>query len=128
MRVTIELDEVECASCHTTFAMTRELNKAFLADRRRGFYCPQGHAQRYLGETEEQKLRRQLTSAQQDATFYRSNMEAAERSLSATKGVVTKLRKRVANGVCPFGCRRHFVDVQRHITSQHPGEKLDGEA
>lgn len=128
MRFTIELDEVECVSCHTTFAMTRELNKAFLADRRRDFYCPQGHAQRYLGETEEQKLRRQLASAQQDATFYRSNMESAERSLSATKGVVTKLRKRVANGVCPFGCRRHFVDVQRHVTSQHPGEKLEGEA
>ena len=128
LTVSVELDTIECCTCFTTFAMTADLNKHFLGNRRESFFCPRGHAQSYLGETEEQKLRRKLASAEQDADWYKVHMETAERSLRATKGVVTKLRKRAEAGACPFGCRRHFADVQRHVASKHPGEALEGES
>lgn len=35
---------------------------------------------------------------------------------------------RHVGGTCPFGCRRHFVDLERHVTTKHPDGKLDGEA
>jgi hypothetical protein len=32
---------------------------------------------------------------------------------------VTKLKQRVANGVCPC-CHRSFVNLHRHMAGQHP--------
>jgi hypothetical protein len=49
----------------------------------------------------------------------REAKEQAERRLSATRGVVTRIRNRVANGVCPC-CNRTFADLHRHMASQHP--------
>jgi len=42
-----------------------------------------------------------------------------ERQLSATKGVVTRTKKRIGKGTCPC-CNRHFVNVERHMATQHP--------
>lgn len=36
-----------------------------------------------------------------------------------TKGVVTRTRNRIANGVCPC-CDRSFTNLQRHMASKHP--------
>lgn len=129
VKLTIVLNALDCASCGVIFAITDEFE-----DQRRGdgrsFHCPNGHSMSY-GSGDKERIRSletQLRNANGDAMFYRSNMEAAERSLRATKGVVTKLRKRAEAGVCPFGCRRHFADVQRHVASQHAGQTLEGEA
>ena len=120
MNVTIKLVEVECNSCHTIFAMTEALDKARRADRQT-FWCPLGHTLWYPGETEEKRLKRQLASAEQDAAFYRDNLRATERSLAATRGVVTKLKKKVQAGVCPVDdCRRNFANVGRHVRRMHP--------
>jgi hypothetical protein len=51
-------------------------------------------------------------------------LRAEERSHAATKGVVTKQKKKLAKvvgGVCPVdGCHRNFKDVRRHIATRHP--------
>ena len=44
---------------------------------------------------------------------------AAERTLRTTKGHLTRSRKRACRGLCPF-CKRHFVNVQRHVETKHP--------
>ena len=120
MRVTLNLVEVECNTCHTTFAMAARLDAERRADRKT-FFCPLGHSLWYPGETAVKRLERQLASAQQDATFYRDNLRAAERSLAATRGVVTKLKKKVEAGVCPVDdCRRNFANVGRHVRRMHP--------
>jgi len=38
---------------------------------------------------------------------------------SATKGQLTKARKRADRGVCQH-CHRSFVDVARHVATKHP--------
>jgi hypothetical protein len=117
-RATVELDGIECASCGMLFGISQTYLRKRLEDHK-GFYCPNGHANYFPQETEAERLRGQLEFARTRARGEERRREVAERSLAATKGVVTKLKKRVANGVCPC-CNRHFADLQRHMDGQHP--------
>ncbi len=118
--------EIEtCCSCHVQFAMPTELQRARIRDHR-DFYCPNGHHQHYVGETEEQKLRKRLeraerraANAEEDARIERADHQSAKRKLAAAKGQLTKTRNRIAHGVCPC-CQRSFANVARHMESQHP--------
>ncbi|WP_454112799.1 hypothetical protein [Microbacterium maritypicum] len=90
-------------------------------------YCPLGHRFVY-GDTEVERLKREAEEAKRQARYARASRDAAydqaraaERSAAAYKGHATRLRNRIANGVCPVaGCRRHFDNVQAHIEGQHP--------
>jgi hypothetical protein len=91
-----------------------------------GFYCPNGHSNFYSGDNEAEKLRKQLVraEAERDRARVRANGEEARRRLAerqraAAKGQVTKIKNRIANGVCPC-CNRSFENVRRHIETQHP--------
>ena len=88
------------------------------ANRHRGkaIFCPLGH-EFVFSETAEEKLARERREHQ--AT--RDLLHAEERSHAATKGQMTKLRKRVEAGLCPH-CRRHFANLQRHVETKHPKE------
>lgn len=117
---------LDCYKCGITFGMPEDFNKECLRDRSRSFSCPNGHSQYYIGETEAQKLRAQLAAEEGRTAALRSDLvrareltERERRSHAATKGALTKLRKRIANGVCPE-CSRHFKNVQRHIECKHP--------
>lgn len=114
----------QCGECGITFAMPDHFR-----DQRRetgqGFYCPNGHC-RVFTETEAARLRRELAAskrrqewAESRATHERDQREAAERSNSALRGVVTRTKRRAAAGVCQC-CSRTFQDVARHMASQHP--------
>jgi hypothetical protein len=126
--VTVEtvLQPHTCKSCGVLFALPREFTEQRRNDGQT-WYCPNGHQWVYR-DTEVMRLRRALEQQEANAEWYRDQLSASERSLSATRGVVTKLRKRAHAGTCPFGCRRHFVDLERHVASKHPGETLDGES
>jgi Zn-finger nucleic acid-binding protein len=89
------------------------------------FYCPNGHTM-WFGKSEADKLRDRLRAAEANAVHLRDqadaatrNLRGAERQLAATKGQVTRLRKRVTNGVCPC-CNRTFAALGKHMKSQHP--------
>lgn len=96
------------------------------------FYCGYGHAQVFAkGESEETKLRRErdrLTQriAEKDDEIQRQRAMrlSTERRLSAAKGQMTKVKKRVGNGVCPC-CNRTFTDLQRHMAGKHPEFKVE---
>ena len=123
----VELVTHECCKCGVFFAITKELDAQRLRDRE-WFYCPNGHTQHYVGKTEEQKLREELATqkkrtewahAARDAA--RDQAQAAERSARAYKGHLTRMRNRIANGVCPVqGCQRSFQNVHSHILNKHP--------
>lgn len=115
---TTVLETEYCCSCGCLFAMEESFMKQRVRDRGT-FYCPAGHQQHYTGKTEEQKLREQLGAEQRRAASLQGRAEAAERRESAQKGQVTRLKKRVGNGVCPC-CNRHFTNVERHMKTQHP--------
>lgn len=47
---------------------------------------------------------------------------STRRQVAARKGQITKMRNRIANGVCPVpGCKRSgFDNVASHIATVHP--------
>ncbi len=115
---------VHCYKCGVAFGMTESMQKR-RRDDGESFWCPNGHSQCYC-ESNVKKLEKQLAREksrhdQTEASLHqvRRARERTERRLSATKGVVTRIKNRVKNGVCPC-CNRHFKDLHRHMKNQHP--------
>lgn len=108
----------ECCNCGIPFAITQDLKDRRLKDHK-SFYCPNGHSQHYTGKTEEQKLREQLERANQRVASRDEDLRVERASHAATKGQLTKAKKRAAHGVCPC-CKRTFANVARHVAGQHP--------
>lgn len=124
----IELITETCYSCGVLFALPKDLREKLLEQRERmTFYCPNGHGQSYLGKSLKDQLKeveRQRDRAWEAEAEQRRRVQAEQRVTAAYKGQVTKLRKRAVAGTCPFGCRRHFVDLERHVASKHAGAEL----
>lgn len=103
-----------CISCGVHFGIPEELDRR-LRDNHKEFFCPNGHKQFYVGESEAEKLRRELKRKEQEVAdqvraklLAQSELEAAQRKL-----------KRVAKGVCPC-CNRSFANLHKHMTAKHP--------
>lgn len=117
-----------CARCKCEMWLPDSLNESARRSENVSFYCAYGHAQYFpQGESEETKLRRerdcltQQVAEKNDAIAYqRKRAERTERQLSATKGVVTRIKNRVGHGVCPC-CTRSFANLARHMQTQHSG-------
>lgn len=115
------LISIECYKCGVVFAVSRSFNAQRLEDKA-SFFCPNGHSQAYV-ESEVDRVRREMQS-QLDHEASRADMwkresESNKRELTAAKGQMTKLKKRITNGVCPV-CNRNFVALGKHIRGQHP--------
>ena len=100
------------------------LDEEFRSRRRRDdgdWYCPNGHSlsYRHSNRTKTEELERKLAAAKGNAKYTQERLDRERRSHSATKGQLTKTKKRVAGGVCPC-CNRSFVDLGRHMAGQHP--------
>ena len=111
------LVEKQCGNCGIWFAVPdwfeRECKEL---GPRKSWTCPNGHGRHY---SEGKAEKREIERLRAENVHLRDQKEAVERSLSAQKGQVTKLKKRIGNGVCPC-CNRHFKNVERHMASQHP--------
>lgn len=128
--ITVTLYVSNCANCGILFGIPEDYETKRREDHA-SFYCPNGHSLSFArGETKEQmrkRLEREAANARQDAEWYRERLGETERSRNALRGVVTRQRNRAHAGACPFGCRRHFANLERHVATRHPGEKLEGE-
>jgi hypothetical protein len=90
-------------------------------------FCSNGHQQGWSkSDSETERLRRRAEKAEQqiamhaeEAQLERDRRKATDRQLAAQKGVVTKIKRRAANGVCPC-CSRSFGDLRRHMETKHP--------
>lgn len=120
-----QLTVVHCCDCGMAFAMPADYDRRRRNDHK-WFWCPAGHEQHFIGETEAEILRRQLEqanrramrlSATADQAAARADHEAAR--ARGYKGQLTKTKKRVGNGVCPC-CNRSFGDLAKHMASKHP--------
>ena len=110
---------VTCCECGVLFGVPQDLDRYNLEQGpRRSFWCPNGHQQHY-SRSEVQRLKERLAAAEARETHERDQRIAAERSASAYKGRVTRLKNRAAAGVCPC-CNRSFENLRRHMASQHP--------
>lgn len=85
----------------------------------RDIYCPLGHAWVPAGKTGLARERDARRRAEASLTAMRDQLYAERKAHASTKGKLTKTRKRAQAGVCPC-CKRSFVQLARHVRSQHP--------
>lgn len=117
------LTVTSCSQCYVPFAVPKEFwdNGWNYGGE---IYCPRGHRMTFgpgrVKEMEQEAVRLRARLDQQQA-----RAAHMERSRSAVKGQLTKVRRRVGNGICPC-CNRTFSDLAKHMTNQHP-EYADGE-
>lgn len=115
---------IACCKCGIHFGIP-----SYFDEKRREdcglFSCPNGHGQAYTESTTKRLEKRievlqvSLNSAREDATTQRQLKRKEERRVKAYRGVVTKLKTRAKNGVCPC-CTRHFLDLESPIKTKHP--------
>jgi hypothetical protein len=125
-----QLAVVNCATCGVTYAIPESFDRSarrYHGDEPSGWKicCPFGHTWWYVGETETEKLKRQLRSARDNSAYLTSRLDQTKASLRAQKGAATRARnerrrqlERIAAGVCPC-CNRSFTNVRRHMASKH---------
>lgn len=86
-----------------------------------GIYCPLGHTHVPSGEGKAARLQREKEQAEATAARRLAQLDQERASHSATKGQLTKARKRAAAAVCPVpGCKRRIVQMERHLQTKHP--------
>lgn len=113
--------------CGITFAM----DDGFIRQRKEDhawWYCPNGHRQYWPQENEEEKLRRTVNNLRDQNRWLNDQYDAADRAAklerrraAAARGQLTKIKNKVANGVCPVpGCKRSFTNVLQHLRNEHP--------
>lgn len=130
--ITTVLNAVTC--CHTGCGVQFGIEADYMARLRQthdGFYCPNGHRQHFNAETEAERLKRQLqltenclTNTRNSLTHMGERARAAERSVTARKGVVTRMKRRLVAGRC-ICCSKQFKDLEAHMKTRHP--KFDPE-
>jgi uncharacterized Zn finger protein (UPF0148 family) len=123
LETTLELHN--CPVCGVAYAGPAQLFESRRADHG-SFYCPNGHSLSYpqqsdaeKAQAEAEKYKKLWKQEQKYAADVLNERNAAQRSLRATKGVLTRTKNRIANGVCPC-CNRSFAQLERHMQTKHP--------
>lgn len=130
MTITIEhktkLNLFECSACAAHIALTLDFERV-LRGNHREFYCPNGHSQYFPSQSEAERLRQALHAAELEKTRLtqqvKDAVEARDRlaiQQAISERETARLKKRAAAGVCPC-CNRTFVQLQRHMKTQHSG-------
>lgn len=94
----IDMVLVQCADCGTPFAISRDKYER-LRECHNNFFCPNGHANHYNGETEAEKLRKQLKQKEESLAYFRrmedERLEKAKKELEK-KQAKKKAKKKAA--------------------------------
>lgn len=125
-----DLVDKHCPTCHIHYAAPRAMF-TYKNENNEGWYCPNGHQVVYRqsaltkAKEEADAARRERDRLKQNEAWYAERYTADQnekrdltRANGALKGSLTKVRKRVGQGVCPC-CNRSFGDLARHMASKH---------
>lgn len=118
LAVTFEPVTCSAKGCGLVFAVPASWGTTRREDKAT-FYCPNGHAQYFPGKTDVEKARATAAYWEARAKEERAAGQRTERQLFATRGVVTRIKRRIGAGVCPC-CRRSFQNLKRHMAGEHP--------
>lgn len=111
-------DVLNCDVCGIHFGLPTHIHQK-CREEGRLWWCPGcGHKWHY-GKTETQKLEAMLEAERRMKESAREQRNLIERRLNAQRGVTTKLKNRIANGLCPC-CNRSFTNLHQHMKKQHP--------
>lgn len=127
-KMTVALAVMDCAGCGVIYAIGDEYNRRRIEDGK-SFCCPNGHSQAYGGELD--KLRTKAANAERQLAYANETNEglarerdAAKVSLSATRGVVTRMKRRAMAGSCVY-CHKPIPDLRLHMAEVHPEVTVD---
>lgn len=115
---TTHIVAIECVNCGVVYGLSAEFQAARRRDHKT-WYCPNGHSQYYSVENAEERLKRERDAAWEAQSETRQQLASERKQHAATKGKVTKLRKRAQHGVCAL-CTRTFANYARHMATEHP--------
>lgn len=114
-----------CGECGIVFGLERTYRERLVSEHG-DFYCPNGHGRRFTGETEADRLKRQLQQTQRcldfargDVAVYKGRVKTAERQIAARKGIITRMKRRLVAGRCVC-CLKQFKDLETHMANRHP--------
>lgn len=119
-------EPIECGvvGCGIYFGISPSLHRR-MRDEGVHVHCPNGHNISYC-ESALDKVKKRLAQethaaeqARADRDFHRELAKHHERSARTIRGHHTRLKRRVAAGVCPC-CHRSFQDLARHMGGKHP--------
>lgn len=120
-----------CGKCGVDWAQPERFTEERRKDGKR-FYCPNGHPREFR-ESDVDRLKRELAAAKGNERWYQQQSERLrverdhlERSRAATRGHLTRTKKRIADGLCPC-CDRFFDNVKLHMTVEHPDYEHEDE-
>ena len=107
----------DCFTCGIPIAMTPAQLRQF-DEKGMSIKCVLGHST-VRRETDNQRLQRELESAQSRVTRLETQVRNTEQMLDVETKARKTLVKRINAGVCPH-CHRTFQQVARHMKSKHP--------
>lgn len=116
-QVAIDFALTSCASCGINFQLPYWFDQK-LREKGASFFCPNGHSLSY-GRGEVERLRSELAAEQSKRQSADSRATMAENTSRVLRGHLTRVRRRVAGGVCPC-CNRTFVKLGQHMKTKHP--------
>src|SRR6267378_7384183 len=89
----LNFSTIECYSCGCVFAVMADFQTNRLRDKR-NFYCPNGHQQHFVGESDVDKANRLLREEQERHKRTLERVNEAERERD-------RMKRRVKAGTCP---------------------------
>lgn len=131
--VETDLDTISCGACGGVYAIQTHFRQRCQQEGKTWTcpYCKTGWGYAGIGTNAELQKKLATANAEKDRLQHEVRWQEQKkidaqreadhfrRSRDAMKGVVSKIKKRVGNGVCPC-CNRSFKDLARHMAGQHP--------
>lgn len=129
----VTLTVIDCGECGGTYAINERYREQKYQEGG-SWKCPYCHTWwGYANNNENARLKRELAEKERvieernrslqwsrdEARRAEARAETDRRRAAAFKGQTTKLKRRVAGGVCPC-CTRTFQNLARHMKGQHP--------
>jgi hypothetical protein len=123
-QIEIEMAACCCSECGVPYTIPSKLQQS-LRQSHNTFYCPNGHRQYYPGKTALEKAKETIKEQEERMAGEVAKRLQTEKLLEQERknnAASKKKLDRVAKGVCPC-CNRSFVNLQRHMATQHPDHK-----
>jgi len=114
-----EFTVIHCGRCGGSYALDEGVRSNH-QEYGTSWNCPYCKTSWGYHESEADELRKQLEKERKKTKRAEWERTNAENSLRTQKGVNTKLKNRVKEGVCPC-CHRTFKQLAAHMKNKHPG-------
>lgn len=113
----LEFVTMVCGGCGVPWGMEKTYYDLRREDHK-SWHCPNGCQRHFTGETEAQKLRRELDRKTQMIDAANQRAARLERQRDDVAKAHKRMRDRIRNGVCPC-CNRTFQNLLRHMQTEH---------